>query len=62
MLYLPERDQIVVTNHFLVKPWVSGIVTTPQDMGFPGIYDLLNISVDMDLKYPFQLNLPFITR
>ncbi len=23
-------------NNYLVKPWVKGIVTTPQDSDFPG--------------------------
>jgi hypothetical protein len=23
-------------NVYLVKPWVTGIQTTPQDSGFPG--------------------------
>lgn len=58
----PAAFGVNSTNHYLVKPWVSGVVTTPQDIGFPGIYNLLNISIDMDLKYPFRLNLPFLSR
>jgi oligopeptide transport system substrate-binding protein len=33
-------------NSYLVKPWVQGIKTTPQDSGWPG--DIDPISVDID--------------
>jgi len=33
-------------NVYLVKPWVSGIVTTPQDSSWPGQYLPLGVDVD----------------
>jgi hypothetical protein len=33
----------------LVKPWVKGIATTPQDAGWPGEQDPLAIDVDTSL-------------
>lgn len=33
-------------NHYLVKPWVTGINKTPMDAGWAGAMDPLSISVD----------------
>ena len=33
-------------NTYLVKPWVTGIVTTPQDSGWSGIQEPLTIDID----------------
>jgi oligopeptide transport system substrate-binding protein len=33
-------------NNYLVKPWVTGITTTPQDAGWPG--DINPIGIDID--------------
>jgi oligopeptide transport system substrate-binding protein len=33
-------------NTYLVKPWVTGIKTTPQDSGWAGIYSPLTIDID----------------
>ncbi len=38
-------------NNYLVKPWVKGIVTTPQDSAFPGATaDTQMIDIDLALK------------
>ncbi|MFN8403818.1 MAG: peptide ABC transporter substrate-binding protein [Anaerolineales bacterium] len=36
-------------NHYLVKPWVKGIKTTPQDSAWPGDIDPINITIDTSL-------------
>ena len=36
-------------NHYLVKPWVLGITTTPQDSGWPGEQDPLSIDIDTSM-------------
>jgi oligopeptide transport system substrate-binding protein len=36
-------------NHYLVKPWVQGIKTTPQDSAWPGDIDPINISIDQSM-------------
>jgi len=36
-------------NHYLVKPWVKGIVQTPQDAGWVGDNDPLTISIDTSM-------------
>ena len=33
-------------NHYLVKPWVLGIKTTPQDSAWPGDIDPISITID----------------
>jgi oligopeptide transport system substrate-binding protein len=33
-------------NHYLVKPWVTGIKQTPQDSGWPGDVDPIGIDID----------------
>ena len=33
-------------NNYLVKPWVKGVVTTPQDSDFPG--STVPTSIDID--------------
>ena len=33
-------------NSYLVKPWVSGMVKTPQDSGWPG--DIAPWTIDID--------------
>ena len=37
------------TNAYLVKPWVTGVVTTPQDAGWPGEYAPAAITLDASL-------------
>jgi oligopeptide transport system substrate-binding protein len=42
-------------NNYLVKPWVTGIVTTPQDSAFPGATaDTQMIDIDTELKAQAQ--------
>lgn len=36
-------------NSYLIKPWVTGVVKTPQDSGWPGIQDPLSITIDTSL-------------
>lgn len=36
-------------NSYLVKPWVKGIVFTPQDAGWPGDVDPLSITIDTSM-------------
>jgi oligopeptide transport system substrate-binding protein len=36
-------------NHYLVKPWVLNVTTTPQDSGWPGEQDPLNIDIDTSM-------------
>jgi len=36
-------------NHYLVKPWVLGIKTTPQDAGWPGDIDPISITIDKSM-------------
>ena len=33
-------------NSYLVKPWVTGVVTTPQDSIWPGAIDPISIDID----------------
>ena len=33
-------------NNYLIKPWVKGIITTPQDFGFAGMQAPLSIDID----------------
>jgi hypothetical protein len=33
-------------NSYMVKPWVMGIKTTPQDSGWPGDIDPISIDID----------------
>ncbi len=33
-------------NHYLVQPWVKGIVTTPQDSDWPGSFSVETITID----------------
>ncbi len=37
------------TNHYLVKPWVTGIVQTPQDADWAGSYFPTEIDIDTSL-------------
>jgi len=37
------------TNHYMVKPWVKGVVTTPQDSGWAGSVDPLTITIDTSM-------------
>jgi len=51
-LIVAEMPQIFfynTVNSFMVKPWVKGIVSTPQDTNFPGIYapNLIDIDTTM---------------
>ena len=36
-------------NDYMVKRWVKGIITTPQDYGFPGIVVPLTIDIDQSM-------------
>ncbi|NWG33689.1 MAG: peptide ABC transporter substrate-binding protein [Chloroflexi bacterium] len=36
-------------NHYLVKPWVKGYLTTPQDAGFPGDVTPWTITIDTSM-------------
>lgn len=36
-------------NNYLVKPWVKGVVKTPQDSGWSGIQEPLSIDIDMTM-------------
>jgi len=36
-------------NSYLVKPWVKGIVTTPQDAGWPGDINPTSITIDTSM-------------
>lgn len=36
-------------NHYMVKPWVKGIKTTPQDSAWPGDIDPINITIDTSM-------------
>jgi oligopeptide transport system substrate-binding protein len=36
-------------NHYLVKPWVKGITTTPQDSAWPGDVDPIAITIDTSM-------------
>ena len=36
-------------NSYLVKPWVKGIVQTPQDAGWPGDVAPLSITIDTSM-------------
>jgi oligopeptide transport system substrate-binding protein len=36
-------------NHYLVKPWVKGIKTTPQDSAWPGDIDPVSITIDTSM-------------
>jgi oligopeptide transport system substrate-binding protein len=59
-LYRQAQDMLVADapgafmhntiNHYLVKPWVKGIKTTPQDVGWPGDIDPISISIDISMK------------
>jgi oligopeptide transport system substrate-binding protein len=37
-------------NTYMVQPWVTGIVTTPQDTSFPGSNDPISIDIDTTAK------------
>jgi oligopeptide transport system substrate-binding protein len=37
-------------NTYLVKPWITGYVQTPQDSGWIGVQDPLSITVDEAAK------------
>lgn len=36
-------------NHYLVKPWVKGITTTPQDSAWPGDINPIGITIDTSM-------------
>jgi oligopeptide transport system substrate-binding protein len=36
-------------NHYLVKPWVKGIITTPQDSGWPGEQVPASVTIDTSM-------------
>lgn len=37
-------------NNYLIKPWVKGVVKTPQDSGWSGIQDPITIDIDTTAK------------
>jgi oligopeptide transport system substrate-binding protein len=43
---VPAAFMTNTINHYLVKPWVKGITTTPQDAAWPG--DINPIGIDID--------------
>ena len=43
---IPVAFMYNTINHYLVKPWVMGITTTPQDAGWPGDIDPISIDID----------------
>jgi oligopeptide transport system substrate-binding protein len=55
-LYAQAQDLLVAgapvaffwnnVNTYLIKPWVTGVVLTPQDTGWAGIYSPLTIDID----------------
>jgi len=55
-LYAQAQDLLVAgapvaffwnnVNTYMIKPWVKGILTTPQDSGWAGIYSPLTIDID----------------
>ena len=55
-LYAQAQDLLVAgapvaffwnnVNTYLIKPWVKGVVLTPQDTGWAGIYSPLTIDID----------------
>jgi oligopeptide transport system substrate-binding protein len=36
-------------NSYLVKPWVTGIETTPQDSNWPGQVNPIGMDIDLDM-------------
>jgi oligopeptide transport system substrate-binding protein len=58
-LYAQAQDMLVESapvafmwnnvNSYLVKPWVKGLVLTPQDSGWPGDVAPLSISIDTSM-------------
>jgi oligopeptide transport system substrate-binding protein len=51
-LFLDDAAVAMMTNtinHYLIKPWVQGIKTTPQD-SWPGDIDPLSITIDESMK------------
>jgi oligopeptide transport system substrate-binding protein len=46
---IPSAFGYNTANHYLVKPWVKGITTTPQDSDFPGSFDVINIDIDTSM-------------
>jgi oligopeptide transport system substrate-binding protein len=43
---IPSGFGVNSTNHYLVQPWVKGIVTTPQDSDWPGSFSVETITID----------------
>jgi oligopeptide transport system substrate-binding protein len=58
-LYLQAQDMFIGgapvafmwnnVNRYLVKPWVKGIETTPQDSDWPGSINPINVDIDLSL-------------
>jgi oligopeptide transport system substrate-binding protein len=58
-LYAQAQDLLVAgapvaffwnnVNTYLIKPWVTGVVKTPQDTGWAGIYSPLTIDIDTSM-------------
>jgi oligopeptide transport system substrate-binding protein len=47
---LPGAFMYNTVNPYLVKPWVTGITTTPQDHGFPGSGNPIAIDIDTAMQ------------
>ncbi len=43
---IPMAVMYNTLNHYLVKPWIKGIKTTPQDSAWPGDVDPISIDID----------------
>ena len=46
---IPSAFGYNTANAYLVKPWVKGILTTPQDSGWPGEYAPASITIDTSM-------------
>jgi oligopeptide transport system substrate-binding protein len=46
---IPVAFMYNTINTYMVKPWVKGILTTPQDAGWPGDVAPINITIDTSM-------------
>jgi len=46
---VPSAFGYNTANAYLVKPWVKGILTTPQDSGWPGEHVPANVTIDTSM-------------
>ncbi|MBI3160966.1 MAG: peptide ABC transporter substrate-binding protein [Chloroflexi bacterium] len=49
---IPSAFGYNTANHYLVQPWVKGIVTTPQDSDWPGSFSVHTITIDTRMSAP----------